>query len=119
LWQNKSSLKTKFTSVVVRDHYAYGLNDGILECIDVDTGKQQWKKGRYRQGQLLLVGDKLLITSESGSLVLVAADPKDFSELAKLPIIGDVTWNVPALSGNRLLIRNADEAALVRLPLLP
>jgi outer membrane protein assembly factor BamB len=117
VWRDSGTLKTKFTSPVVRGAYAYGLSDGILECVRLSDGKRQWKKGRYRQGQVLLVDDVLLVTSESGSIVLVAAEPEEFRELAKLDVIGDVTWNVPALSGDRLLVRNADEAACLRLPL--
>lgn len=116
-WENRSSLRTKFTSCVVKDGFAYGLSDGILECVSLADGKKQWKNGRYRQGQLLLVGEYLLITSERGDLVLVQADPRDFDELAKLPVIGDVSWNTAALSGNRCLMRNSDEAACVILPL--
>lgn len=117
LWTNRTSLKTKFTNCVVRDGYAYGLSDGILECVRLEDGQKQWKKGRYRQGQLLLVGEYLLITAESGELVLVQADPQGMEELDKIAVIGDVTWNTAALSGNRLLMRNAEEAACVLLPL--
>ena len=111
-------LKRKFTNSVVKDGYAYGLSDGILECVALKDGKRQWKNGRYRQGQLLLVGEHLLITSEAGEVVLVQVDPRNFDEVARFAAIGDVTWNTAALSGNRLLIRNADEAACVILPLL-
>lgn len=117
LWKNSTSLRTKFTNCVVRDGYAYGLSDGILECVRLEDGKRQWKKGRFRQGQLLLVGEDLLITAESGELVLVAANPSGMQELAKLAVIGDVTWNTAALSGDRLLMRNSEEAACVLLPL--
>ncbi|QDV26176.1 outer membrane protein assembly factor BamB family protein [Aureliella helgolandensis] len=118
LWRKPSVMKTKFTTAVIRDSYAYGLSDGILECISLETGKRQWKKGRYRQGQLLLVGEHLLITSEDGELVLVAAQPTAFQELAKLQVINDVTWNTPAISGNRLLMRNSELAACVILPIV-
>ncbi|MEO8268358.1 MAG: PQQ-binding-like beta-propeller repeat protein, partial [Aureliella sp.] len=117
LWTKQSSLRTKFTNCVVRDGYAYGLSDGIVECVRLKDGQQQWKKGRYRQGQLLLVGEDLLITAESGELVLVQVDPRGMKELGKLAVIGDVTWNTAALSGDRLLMRNADEAACVLLPM--
>ncbi len=117
VWKSEGILRTKFTSCVIKDGHAYGLNDGILECVNLATGKRTWKKGRYRHGQVLLVGDTLLITAENGSVVLVAADPKELRELALLPVIGDVTWNTAALSGNRLLMRNSDEAACVILPL--
>lgn len=118
VWRNELALRTKFTSAVIHNGYVYGLSDGILECVNLANGEQQWKRGRYRQGQLLLVGSNLLITSEKGQIVLVAADPTAFRELASMPVIGDVTWNTPAISGNRLLIRNSDEAACVLLPLL-
>ncbi len=117
LWRVEAVLRTKFTSCVVKDGCAFGLNDGILECVDLSNGKRLWKKGRYRHGQVLLVGDELLITAENGSLVLVAADSREFRELATLPVIGDVTWNTAALSGDRFLMRNSDEAACVILPL--
>ncbi len=117
LWANSRVLRTKFTNCVVKDGYAYGLSDGILECVSLSDGKRQWKNGRYRQGQVLLVGEHLLITSEAGEIVLVQVDPRNFDEVARFPVIGDVTWNTAALSGNRLLMRNSDEAACVILPL--
>jgi outer membrane protein assembly factor BamB len=117
VWKAEGVLRTKFTSCVIRDGHAYGLNDGILECVNLETGKRTWKKGRYRHGQVLLVGDTLVITAENGLVVLVATDSKELRELASLQVIGDVTWNTAALSGNRLLIRNSDEAACVILPL--
>ncbi len=116
LWSSGSVMKTKFTTAVVRNGFAYGLSDGILECIDVSTGKRQWKRGRYRHGQLLLVGEHLLILSEEGELALVATDPEDYRELATFPVLENVSWNTLALSGNRLLVRNSDSAACVLLP---
>jgi outer membrane protein assembly factor BamB len=117
VWKSEGVLRTKFTSCVVKDGHAYGLNDGILECVNLENGKRTWKKGRYRHGQVLLVGDTMLITAENGSIVLVATDPKELRELASLQVIGDVTWNTAALTGDRLLMRNSDEAACVILPL--
>ena len=117
VWSNATTLRTKFTNCVVSDGYIYGLSDGILECVELETGERQWKRRRYRQGQLLLVGKHLLITAESGEVVLVLASPEKFEELASLPVIGDVSWNTAALSGDRLLVRNSDEVACVILPL--
>ena len=101
----------------LKDGFAYGLSDGILECIECSTGKRQWKRGRYKHGQLLLLSDKLLILTEAGDLVVVAADPAKHQELGKMPVISGVTWNTIALSGNRLLVRNSKEAACVLLNL--
>jgi outer membrane protein assembly factor BamB len=118
LWEETNVLKTKFTNAVVLGEYAYALSDGLLECAKVADGKRKWKGRGYGHGQLLLVGDKLLIMAEQGDLALVDTDPRQFKQLARVPAISGVTWNVPSLSGDRLLIRNSDEAACIKLPLL-
>ncbi len=40
-----------------------------------------------------------------------------FHELAKFQALEGKTWNNPALSGDLLLVRNAQEAACYELPL--
>src|SRR5206468_2657357 len=74
LWANKS-LKSKFANVAIRDGHAYGLDDGILACVDLSTGQRKWRSGRYGHGQVLLVDDLLLVQAESGDVVLLEADP--------------------------------------------
>jgi outer membrane protein assembly factor BamB len=115
-------MRTKFTTPVVRDHYAYGLDDGALTCIDLDDGgKQVWQVGRpstpnrYGHGQVLLVDDLLLVQAESGEVVLAEASPKGFHKLGELPAFKSKTWNNPALAGGRLFVRNDQEAACYEL----
>jgi outer membrane protein assembly factor BamB len=118
VWQEPKLLKTKFTNVVLQAGHAYGLSDGILECVRLSDGKRAWKAGRYGQGQLLRVGGLLLVQAESGELVLVEATPEKHREAARLEAITGQTWNHPCLSGSRLLVRNAEEAACYDVPLL-
>ena len=50
VWKNKN-LKTMFTNAVVRDGFAYGLDDGILVCLDLATGaKMEGRPLRARAG---------------------------------------------------------------------
>lgn len=116
LWANSAVLKTKFTNHVIGDGYVYGLSDGIVECIRLEDGERQWKKGRYGHGQILLVGSTLLVQAETGEIVLVGATPDKFEELASFPAIDGKTWNNLCLYGDLLLVRNAAEAACYRLP---
>ncbi len=109
-WQSKQ-LKTKFNSAVHLGNYVFGLDEGMLTCLDLLGGKRLWKQGRYGFGQLLLVEDKLLILSEEGDVVLVPATPETPRELARFHAIDGKTWNHPVLSRGRLLVRNSDEAA--------
>ncbi len=124
LWKPaiKRVMKTKFSNVVMRDGFVYGLDDVLLECIELETGKVRWKNRRQREfghGQIMLIGDVLLVLSEFGELALVEATPKRYHELASMHGLDDahVTWNNPAFAPPYLLVRNAREAACFRLPL--
>lgn len=117
VWKDKSILKTKFTTALVRDGFAYGLSDGTLECVNLATGKRMWKKGRYGHGQCLGVGTHLLISSEDGDLILVKSNPNQFEEVARIHVLDGITWNIPSLAGPWCLMRNASSMACLQLPL--
>ena len=110
LWEH-TRMKNKLSSSVLLDGYVYGLDEGILACVDAASGQLAWKGGRYGHGQLLLAGDRLLITTETGELALVHATPARHEELARVPGIEGRTWNVPAIEDGILLVRNASEMA--------
>jgi outer membrane protein assembly factor BamB len=115
-WRSRD-LKSKFASPILHDGFVYGLDDGILVCVDVETGKRRWKAGRYGHGQLLLAGDLLLVQAEAGPVSLVRPSPEGLDELATLPALSGKTWNTLALAGNKLLVRNAAEAVCYELSL--
>lgn len=119
LWHDPTRMKTKFTNVVVKDGYVYGLSDGILECIELDTGKRMWKRGRYYHGQILGVGDVLLVISEKrGEVVMVELTPEKHRELGEFEALdSSKVWNNLALYGPYLLVRDAQQAACWKLPL--
>ncbi len=116
LWKNRN-LKPKFTNLVRRGQHVYGLDDGVLTCVNLEQGKREWKEGRYGHGQILLVDNVLLIQAESGDVVLVEITPESPRERTLFPALQGKTWNNPALVGDLLLVRNDHEAACYRLPL--
>jgi outer membrane protein assembly factor BamB len=116
LWESLS-MKAKFTDVVHREGYLYGLDDGILACVDVETGERVWKGGRYGHGQLILADDLLVVSSERGEVALVEATPSGYKELGRFEAIAGKTWGHPALAGGTLVVRNDREAACYELPL--
>lgn len=119
VWSNNRVLNTKLTSPVVKDGHTYCLSDGFLECTRIEDGERQWKRrGRFGHGQLLLVGDYLLLHTESGQLILVDASPDEFFEHGRIKSINGVCWNTIALTGNRVLVRSEIEAACIEIPVL-
>ncbi len=117
IWESARVMKTKFTNAIFEDGHVYGLSEGILECIDLETGERVWKRGRYGHGQILLAGDTIIVLTEDGEVVYVEASPDgDGQELARFQAIEGQTWNNFALAGDRLVVRNGNEAAVYRLP---
>jgi outer membrane protein assembly factor BamB len=107
----KKTLKCKFTSPVLYQGHIFGLDEGVLTCIDAKTGERTWRQGHYGHGQILLSGDLLLVLSETGKLVLVEATPSAHHELGSEQALASKTWNYPALSQGRVYIRNDQEMA--------
>ena len=116
VWMSPGKMKTKFTTAVIHKGFAYGLDEGILACLDIQTGQQIWKGGRYQHGQILLAGDLLIVQAESGEVFLVKPDSQKLIELGKIPALSAKTWNNPALAGRLLLVRNDREAVCYELP---
>jgi outer membrane protein assembly factor BamB len=118
-WPSPSrDLKPFFSDFVRVDDALYGFDGSIFRCVDANTGKRNWKGGgRYGSGQVLLVADQpvLVVLSEKGEAVLVAADPEKHEELGRFQAIEGKTWNHPTIVRGRLYVRNADEMACYEL----
>lgn len=110
-------LKSKFGNIITWQGFIYGLDDGILTCINPENGQSQWKDGRYGHAQMLLVNDLLLLTTETGELALVEPNPVALKELARMKVLDDKTWNPPAVAGPYVILRNHREAICYKLPL--
>lgn len=118
VWTSRD-LKGDFNDFVVYQGHAYGFDGAIFASIDLATGKRNWKAGRYGKGQVLLLEDSaaLLVAGEQGELILLKADPSAPTVLATFQALEGRTWNHPVVIGDRLYLRNSQEAACYRLPL--
>ena len=115
---NSRGLKPYFSDFVVHGGHAYGFDGTIMSAVNIDTGERVWKGGRYGAGQVLLLSQQglLLVASEEGDVVLVAATPEKHTEITRFKAIEGKTWNHPVVVGDVLLVRNAEEMAAFRLP---
>jgi len=118
LWTS-NRLKCKFTSPVAYDGHIYGIDEsrGKLVCLDAKTGKLKWADGDYGNGQILLIGGDILVESEIGKLVLVAATPERHHEVASFQALeGRKNWNYLTVARGRAYVRNHEMMACFDLP---
>jgi outer membrane protein assembly factor BamB len=116
LWTSKA-LKSDFNDCVLHEGHVYGFDNTIFTCVDLNDGTRAWKGGRYEKGQALLLADSglIVVVSERGDLVLLRATPERLEELATIPALNGKTWNHPVVVGDRLYLRNAEEAVCYQL----
>lgn len=115
-WTSKN-LRPEFPDFVVHKGHAYGFDVSIFCCIDLSTGRRCWKEGRYGRGQVVLLADQplLLVMSERGEAVLLAAEHERHKELGRFRALEGKTWNHPVIVHGRLYARNAEEMACYKL----
>jgi outer membrane protein assembly factor BamB len=121
-WASRE-LKPAFNDFVLHDGFIYGFDGStscVFCCVDAQTGRRRWKAGRYDHGQVLLLADQalLLVVSEDGAAILVAANPERHQEIGRFQAVQGKTWNHPVIAHGRLYVRNGEEMACYELKLL-
>lgn len=107
-WENTS--RVYVPSMLVKDGYLYAVMDaGVAVCWDCATGEEKWKGrlGGTFSGSPTLVGDRIYVGNESGTLYVYRADPEKFEILAKNEIAGEI-YSTPAICNSEIFLRVAD-----------
>lgn len=107
VWENKS-MCNKMSGCVLVDGHLYGFDDrNMLKCMDLD-GEEKWRQRGLGLGALLAAGDRLIVMSSKGELVVAEATPEGYQELSRTKILdGGVYWTTPVLSNGRIYCRNS------------
>lgn len=108
-WTKKGGV-VGMASPVAAAGLVYWTNQGIIACYEAATGKQVYKErlasGRMVTASPLLVGDRLLIVSETGKAQWIKAGRK--FEVVGSGELDDTFWASPAVAGDRLFLRGVD-----------
>ncbi len=93
-------------SGVVREGHLYIVNDnGVAECLAVDTGQRVWRErlGTRSWTSLVLAGDKLYSADEGGNFFVLRASTKP--EIIAKNQLGELTRASVAVSNGELFLR--------------
>ncbi|MBI5801329.1 MAG: PQQ-binding-like beta-propeller repeat protein [Verrucomicrobia bacterium] len=108
----KSETWVQFNAGVVLGGHLYafhgqaGKPDGELRCLDWQTGATKWSQKGLGVGSLTAADGKLIVLSETGELLVVAASPKGFEPLSRAQVVGKKCWTTPVLANGRIYVRN-------------
>jgi outer membrane protein assembly factor BamB len=112
LWQGDDVMSSQYTTSVYKDGVLYGIDgrddQGVarMRCFDPKTGRVHWTQEGIGKAALILAGDRIIVQTTNGQLLLVEANPKQFKELARAQVLEGRTYALPALSNGLLFVRD-------------
>lgn len=105
LWENRN-MRNHFNGSVLVGGHLYGNDDGRLKCLDARTGQERWQSRGMDKGGLIAADGKLIVLTGRGELVLAAAAPQRYSELARAHVLRGQCWTHPVLANGRIYCRS-------------
>ncbi len=120
----EKSIETHWSTANYLDGYLYGFSgrheQGCdLRCVDLKTGKVEWKWESYLgRGSMIFSDGHFIALGERGDLALLKLGPGGHEEVRRVPgVLRHPSWTPPALANGLLYLR--DEHRLICLDLRP
>jgi hypothetical protein len=112
LWNKQDLLSSQYVTPVSLGTTLFGIDgrDDVGSChlraFDPLAGKIHWTRRDFGTAPIIRAGDKLLLMKTDGELVLAAANPEQYVELARTQLFPNTTRALPALANGRLYVRD-------------
>lgn len=122
LWRTEGKNINHWSTPVCKDGFLYGMfsfkeyGKGPIACVDIRTGEKKWEQTGFGPGNVILAGDKLVILSDKGELVLAEASPESYKELSRADVLEGKCWSTPTLAYGHVFARSTKEAKCLELP---
>ncbi len=116
-WFKPNKLMNHWSTPVVHNGHLYGIfefkkyGEAPLQCVELATGDIKWKKRGFGPGNCILVGEKLVVLSDTGEVVLADAKPTGYNETGRIQAVTGKCWSTPAYSDGKIYVRSTKEAA--------
>jgi outer membrane protein assembly factor BamB len=116
LWEN-ADVPLRFSTPVASGNMLIGLsgrNAGQYFAIDASTGRTLWTSdGRQApHASLARAGDLLFSLESDGELVIARSSQTGFEPVRRYTVATTETWAQPAISGNRVFVKDVTTLAL-------
>ena len=107
-------MRNHFNNSILYEGHLYGFDGNSnlgrvvhLKCMNFETGEVLWKHRGLGCGSLMIADGKLILLSDDGRLIIAAATPKKYEQLAESQILTGRCWTVPVLHQGSICARNA------------
>jgi outer membrane protein assembly factor BamB len=116
MWETKD-VSTYLSTPVVVDGVLYGLSTkqrGQFYAVDAKTGQVLWL-GAPREADntaLVKAGQLLFLLNDDAELIVARSNRKAFDPIARYTVADSATWAQPAISGDRIFIKDVNTLAL-------
>ncbi|MCI0681590.1 MAG: PQQ-like beta-propeller repeat protein [Gemmataceae bacterium] len=112
LWDSDAVMTNHYNTSIHRDGHLYGFHGrqeagASFRCVELNTHKVCWDRPRFGCGSMILAGDRIIVLTESGELLLVEATPQAYRELARAQVLTSGPCRAQiALANGRLYARD-------------
>ena len=116
VWETRDVSMFMSNPVLARDTL-FGLSEragGQFFALDAKTGKVLWL-GKPREAAntaVVKAGDLLFFLNDNADLIVARASRTAFEPLKRYSVAGSATWAQPAISGNRVFVKDVSSLAL-------
>ncbi len=112
VWNKQDLLSSQYVTPVSLGTTMFGIDgrDDLGSChlraFDPLAGKIHWTRRDFGTAPIIRAGDKLLLMGTGGELVLAAANPEKYDELARTQLFRNTARALPALANGHLYVRD-------------
>jgi outer membrane protein assembly factor BamB len=121
VWANNETMSSQYSTSVPYQGRFFGVDGrqdgprGRLRCFEPRSGNILWTKNDFPIANLIVADGKLLLITDDGELILAAASPDAYRELARARLSRTTTRALPALSNGLLYVRDTSTLKCVDL----
>jgi outer membrane protein assembly factor BamB len=115
-WENPQ-LSLSFSNAVLVGDAVFSMsamNSGQFFWADAKTGKTLWTSSPRQAGNAAIVhaGNVLFVLKDDAQLMVARSSPGGFEPLKTYTVADSATWPAPAISGNRIFVKDISTVAL-------
>lgn len=105
------NMKNHHGGMVLVDGYLYGSDEGLLTCLDFNTGQVLWAERKPGKGSIGVADGKIYYRNEGGPVFLIDVNPKEYVQRGRFDQperSRQHAWPHPVVANGKLYLRDQE-----------